>query len=507
VTSFDERPVAEGGEGVSAKPMLASDRDGFVQAHDLWTEEQYAAAAQLRRVVDEVGIELVRFSFVDQHGTLRGKTLTREALAGALKNGTTAPSSLILKDTSGRSAYAVFSPDSGLHDLQLAGAGDLVLIPDPTTFRVLPWAADTAWILCDLHLPSGEPVQFSTRRILAEQLSRLSERGYGMTVGVELEFHVYRADDPALAVGAVGGPGAPGEAPLVSPTSPGAQLLAEEHLDAVDDIVQILRGGLLALDLPLRSIELEFGPSQLEVTLAPRPALEAADNVILTRAAIRQLCKRHGYHATFMCRPAVAGTASSGWHLHQSLTSLDSGENAFAPGDGGGVLSPLGQRYLAGLLTHATAAAVFTTPTVNGYKRYLPHSLAPDRILWGIDNKGAMIRLAGPPDAAATRLENRSGEPAANPYLYIASQLISGLDGIDRELDPGAPTDDPYAQAADKLPTSLLQAIDALRASDLFASALGQSTVDWLVTLKRAEVERYLAAVGDWEQREYFSLF
>jgi glutamine synthetase len=401
----------------------------------------------------------------------------------------------------------VFAPDSELADLGLAGAGDVLLIPDPTTFRVLPWASDTAWMLCDLHLPSGEPVAFSTRRILRDQLSRLAERGYDMTVGVELEFHVYRADDPALSASAVGGPGAPGAAPAVSPTSTGAQLLAEEHLDAVDDIVQVLRKGLTALDLPLRSIELEFGPSQLEVTLAPRPALEAADYVVLCRAAIRQLCRRHGYHATFMCRPAVPGTASSGWHLHQSLVATESGANAFAPEPAGGVLSTLGQRYLAGLLANATAAAVFTTPTVNGYKRYLPHSLAPDRILWGIDNKGAMIRLAGAPDASATRLENRSGEPAANPYLYIASQLISGLDGVDRELDPGSPTDDPYAQAADKLPTSLLQAIDALRASDLFAEALGQATVDWLVTLKRAEVERYLAAVGDWEQREYFSLF
>jgi len=244
------------------------------------------------------------------------------------------------------------------------------------------------------------------------------------------------------------------------------------------------------------------------MTLAPRPGLQAADDVILARTAIRQICRRQGYHATFMSRPAGADTASTGWHLHQSLVDLESGENAFIPtaAEGGALLSSTGQRYLGGLLRHAPAAAVFTTPTVNGYKRYRPFTLAPDRICWGIDNKGAMVRAVGGPGDPATRLENRSGEPAANPYLYMASQLVSGMAGIDGEVDPGAPTEDPYAEAAVPLPASLMAALEELRDDGAFAEAFGQEVVDWILTLKGSEVERYLAEVSDWEQREYFGL-
>jgi glutamine synthetase len=351
-------------------------------------------------------------------------------------------------------------------------------------------------------------VPFSTRRIFGEALDRLAARGYGVTIGVEIEFHVFRALDEGLGDHHVAAPGRPGEAPGLGPVSRGAQLLREEDLDALDDLVQALSAGLLALDLPLRSLELEFGPSQLEMTLAPRPGLQAADDVILARTAIRQICRRQGYHATFMSRPAGADTASTGWHLHQSLVDLESGENAFIPtaAEGGALLSSTGQRYLGGLLRHAPAASVFATPTVNGYKRYRPFTLAPDRICWGIDNKGAMVRVVGGPGDPATRLENRSGEPAANPYLYMASQLVSGMAGIDGEVDPGAPTEDPYAEAAVPLPASLMAALEELRDDEAFAAAFGQEVVDWILTLKGSEVERYLAEVSDWEQREYFGL-
>lgn len=503
--SADERPVSAGGGGAAAlRPMLEADRGGFVERHGLWGDAAYAAAAQLRRVIDEHGIELVRLSFCDQHGSLRGKTLTRDALPTALRDGCTAPSSLLLKDTSGKSVYPVFTPGAGIGIAGLAGAGDIVLVPDPSTFRILPWAGRTGWLLCDVYFPDGTPVPLSTRELARQALRRLGEHGYDLTVGVELEFHVFRtvrdAIDPA-------GPGRPGEPPEVAPLTRGAQLLHEEELDSVDDVVHLLHDGLTALDLPLRSIELEFGPNQLEVTLAPRTGLAAADAVVLCRSAIRQLCRRHGYHATFMSRPLGAETASAGWHLHQSLVDAATGANAFVPETPESVLSKTGMRYLAGLLRHAAAATVFTTPTINGYKRYKGFSLAPDRIVWGADNKGAMVRAVGGHGDPATRLENRSGEPAANPYLYLASQVISGLAGIDAALDPGPPTTSPYAEEAARLPTSLMAALDALDRDPVFEAALGREVVNWYTTLKRSEVERYLSEVSTWEQREYFGLF
>jgi glutamine synthetase len=469
------------------RPLLNTDRSGFVERHNLWGSAEYAAAAQVRRVVDERGIELVRVVFCDQHGVLRGKTFDRDAFWSVLTGGCTVPSSLLLKDTSGRSVYPVFSPGGGIAVPGLGGAGDLVLVPDPTTFRVLPWAPRTAWLLCDLRFPSGAPVPLSTREVGRRVLTRLAERGYHLSVGVELEFQVFRAADP-------------------SPLTPGGRLLHEEDLDGLDDVVQLLRAALTALDLPLRSIELEFGASQLEITLAPVTGLAAADAVVLARTAVRQASRRHGYRATFMSRP-LGSAVSSGWHLHQCLVDQASGANAFVPDRPGEPLSRLGRQYLAGLLRHAPAAAVFTTPTVNGYKRYQRLSLAPDRIVWGVDNKGAMIRTVGGAGDPATRLENRSGEPAANPYLYVASQVLSGLAGIDDALDPGPPTENPYDIDAQRLPADLSEALDALSADTALTAGLGSDVVNWIIKLKRAELERYRAEVSAWEQREYGELF
>ncbi|AXG82253.1 glutamine synthetase [Streptomyces paludis] len=485
--------------------MVPAGAGGFVERHGLWDERQYVAAGQVRRVIDELGLDRVRFSFADQHGVLRGKTLTREAVPGALRSGVTAPSSLLLKDTSGRTVLPVFSGDDPLVPGGFAGAGDIVLVPDMTTFRVLPWAERTGWILCDVHHPDGTPAAYCPRGLLRGRLAALAEAGYDLDVGVELEFHVYRPAAPGTAPVSVGRPGAPGPAPEVTPLSSGAQLLHEEGLDRLDELVGLLHTGLTGLDLPLRSLELEFGPGQLELTLDAREAVRAADDALLVRAAVRQICRRNGYHATFMSRPAGAETASTGWHLHQSLRSRATGGAAFDPVDEE-PLSPVGRHYLAGLLAHAPAATVFTTPTVNGYKRYLPMSLAPDRVVWGIDNKGAMVRVVPAQGGGGARLENRSGEPAANPYLYIASQVVSGMDGMARRLDPGPPVTDPYAAEARRLPGSLGQALDALDADPVFAEALGRDVVSWITTIKRAEFARYLAYVSDWEQREYFDL-
>jgi glutamine synthetase len=486
----DERPVAEAGGGSAVRPMLAADRDGFVARHGLWDDAAHAAAAQLRRVVDELGVERVRIGFADQHGVVHGKTVTRDALPAALRSGVTAPSSLLLKDTAGRTVPPVFTPDAGLGVAGFAGVGDVVLVPDPTTFRVLPWSRDTGWLLCDVHFPDGRPVPFCTRSLLRAELGRLAATGLELTVGAELEFHVF---------------GEPGPDGVPVPLTGGGQLLHEEGLDRHDDLVRALHRGLTDLDLPVRSLELEFGPSQFEITLQARAAHLAADDVVLARAAIRQLARRAGLRATFMSRPAGSASASTGWHLHQSLRD-GTGRAVLDPSGADEHLSPAGRHWLGGLLSHAAAAAVFSTPTVNGYKRYLPHSLAPDRVGWGIDNRGAMIRIVPARDGAGARLENRAGEPAANPYLYIAAQVVAGRAGVASRADPGQPLDAPYSAPAAALPRSLGEALDALAVDPVFAEAWGNEVVAWFAALKRAEFDRYLAHVSDWEQREYFGL-
>lgn len=198
---------------------------------------------------------------------------------------------------------------------------------------------------------------------------------------------------------------------------------------------------------------------------------------------------------------------SSGWHLHQSLVARDDGRNAFA-GDGDeNPLSPVGRHFLAGLLAHARAAAAFATPTINGYRRFRPNSLAPDRATWGFDNRGAMVRVIGGAGDPGTRLENRVGEPAANPYLYFASQIHAGLDGIARRLEPGPSADRPYEAPAALLPRSLEEALAALHDDAELVEAFGPKVIDWYTRIKRAEIARFESEVTDWEQREYFDMF
>ena len=272
-------------------------------------------------------------------------------------------------------------------------------------------------------------------------------------------------------------------------------------------MVEIIRRDIVALGLPLRSVECEYGPSQCEFTFQALSGLEPADTMVLFRSAVKQICRRHGLHATFMCRPRIPNVMSSGWHLHQSLVDRKSGANAFMPNRQGELLSDTGRHFLGGLLAHARAASVFTTPTLNGYKRFRSHSLAPDRAVWGHDNRGVMVRVLGGAGDAATRLENRVGEPAANPYLYMASQVLAGLDGMERHLDPGPSADAPYDTKAEFLPKSLGEAVAALRGDAFFREKLGAGFVDYLLTIKDAEIARFQAEVTDWEHREYFEMF
>lgn len=158
-------------------------------------------------------------------------------------------------------------------------------------------------------------------------------------------------------------------------------------------------------------MEMEYGPSQVEFVFEADTGLSPADDMIMFRNAVKQVCRRHGYHATFMCRPQIPNVCSSGWHLHQSLRAADTGANLFTSVTPDQPLSPLGMHYLGGLLRDAAAAAPFSTPTINGYKRYQPLSLAPDRAIWGIDNRGVMLRVVGGPGSKAARVENRVGEP------------------------------------------------------------------------------------------------
>ena len=475
----------------------------FVERYGLWSEEQQEAAKRIEAAAAGE-VETVRFSFADQHGLLRGKTIIGAEVASALRSGCTITSTLLGKDTAHRTVFPIFTAGGGFGLPQMQGGADFVIVADPTTFRVLPWSEKTGWVLCDLYFPDGTMVPFSTRRLCRAVLQDLEQKGYDYVAGLEVEFHIFKLDDPKLLPEHATQPGEP---PAVSLLSQGYQYLTEQRYDLIEPILDLIRRDIVKLGLPLRSVEVEFGPSQVEFTFAPTVGLVPADMMVLFRSAVKQICRRHGYHASFMCRPRIANVFASGWHLHQSLRSREGGANAFVPGTEGELLSETGKHFAGGLIAHARAGALFSTPTINGYKRYRSYSLAPDRAIWGRDNRGVMLRILGGVGDSATRIENRVGEPAANPYLYMASQIIAGMDGVTRRLDPGPSADTPYETKAALLPKSLPEAIEALRESSLFRSAMGDLFIDYYIAIKQAEVARYQQEVSEWEQREYFEMF
>jgi glutamine synthetase len=485
----------------------------FVDRHELWSAEQRRAAGAVEREIKRRKLELIRFAFCDQHGVLRGKTLVAAEAARAMRSGVNMTSTLLAKDTSHRNVFSVFAAGGGMGVDEMAGAGNFVMVPDPTTFRVLPWAESTGWMLCDIYFDNGRPVPVSTRALYRDALGKLAGQGFDFCAGLEVEFHLLRIVDPKLSPDGLSWPPEP---PAVEHTTHGFQYLTESRFDQVEPILDTLREAVQALRLPLVSLEVELGPSQYEFTFAPQVGLAPADTMVLFRSALKQVARRHGYIASLMCRPRLPNSFASGWHLHQSLLDRKSGRNLFVANAKAELLSPLAKHYLAGLLAHARGAAAFTTPTVNGYKRYHGvNSMAPIQAIWARDNRGVMVRALGAPGDASTHLENRVGEPLANPYLYMASQIHAGLDGIARTLAPPPSGDAPYEISAEPLPKSLAEALAALNGDACFRAGFGSAFVDYFLRIKQAEIARCDAESGQsadpsdvtaWEHSEYFDL-
>lgn len=478
-------------------------KDGALARAGLYDDDALRMAADLLGRVQSDGLETVRLGFVDQHGIIRGKALVADALISAFRSGVSMTSTLLFKDTSHRTVFPVWSDDIGFGKGVFTGAGDALMVPDPSTFRILPWAPHSGWMLCTIHAPDGATLPFCSRSQLARAQARLADGGHAALFGLEQEFHIFRVTDPNLRHSDGGFDERPPDTELLNH---GYQYLTEARYDAAEAVLDDLRRHAQALDLPLRSMEIEFGPSQFEFTFDPGAPLAQADVTALFRAMVRQTCARAGLHATFMCLPQQRDIVPSGWHLHQSLSDAATGENLFMP-DATGTPPAAAGGWIAGLLERTAETALMLVPTVNGYKRFRPGMMAPDRIQWARDNKGAMIRALMKPGDAASRIENRLPEPAANPYLAFATQIHAGLDGIASGATPPPPVESPYAGEAPRLPADLGAAITAFEHSDFVARHFGADFRHWLATLKRAEWDRYRLSVSDWEQREYFTLF
>jgi glutamine synthetase len=480
---------------VSTPPDAGVGQPGFVAAHGLLSSEAVVRAQEVAERIATSGLRTVRLAVVDQHGVPRAKSLSPDAAIAAMSNGLDFSGAIYSLDTGNNVFVSPFAADGGFGIPEFTGFPDVVLVPDPATFRILPWANRTGWMLCDAYFGNGQPVPLDGRGLLRRQLAALADAGYDFVAGLEVEFYIVKVDTAV--------PLAPENAGFTPPPPPvsvferGYQYLSEVRLDSMTPVLEAVRDALAPLRLLPRSMEDEWGPGQLEFSFSPM----------------------RGLLATFMCRPGLPNFFSSGWHLHQSLAYRGSHTNAFASKDG--PLSETGLSYVAGLLDHALPSLVFAAPTVNGYKRYRPYSFAPDRVCWAVENRGALVRVQGSAGDASSHVEMRSGEPAANPYLYLAANIAAGLDGVTRSLTPPPAVEaDPYStEGAVMLPTSLAAAVKALDGDSFYRRAFGDTLIDYLLLMKRAEIARYEAAlsaagvtdspaeVSDWEMREYFEFF
>src|SRR5580704_12366485 len=315
----------------------------FIEKHGLWSDEERRLAADIKRRVEAEKLRYVRLAWSDTHGYVRAKTLTVPAFVSALSQGYNIGVATTTLDSAGARVFASFTRGGGMGLDEMTGSPNLTVVPDPSTFRVLPWAPGTGWILCDEYFNDGRPFHFSPRQLLRKEVRELGDLGFSSVIGAEVEWYLLRVAEDHLSDDNIGTPGTRGRPIRTWPVEPGYHYHSESNMDLMQPVFDALGDAFEALGLGLRSIENEWGPGQVECTFAPRTAVEAADSVFLFRTATRQICRRLGYFATFMSRPALKGYYSSGWHLHQSLVDARTGANLFMPPKAGEVISDLGR--------------------------------------------------------------------------------------------------------------------------------------------------------------------
>jgi glutamine synthetase len=414
------------------------------------------------RTVEERGIRFIRLWFTDILGSLKSFAIMPAELEIALTEGMQFDGSSI----------DGFSRDQ---------ESDMLAMPDPTTFQILPWrtGGDVARMFCNIVRPDGTPFEGDPRSVLRHNLERAHEMGYTFYVGPEVEYFYFRDASATPEVLDHGG---------------------YFDLTPLDVAQEYRRETIMALErlsIPVESAHHEVSPSQHELDLRHTDALNMADNLVTTRLAVKEVAMEHGIYATFMPKP-LEGHDGSGMHLHLSLFEDD--DNGFFSADEENGLSPLAYKFMAGLLRHAPEITAVTNQWVNSYKRLVAGYDAPVYASWGRNDQSAVVRVPVPKrgKSSSTRLEYRSPDPACNPYLAFSVILAAGLAGIDNDYEI------PESDAAPlHLPTTLVDALDAMESSALVKDALGDHVFEWFLRNKRREWDRYQQHVSSFELENY----
>ena len=447
-------------------------------------------AADVVRQADEAGLRLVRFLWCGNDGTVRAKSSALRGLEGRIR--------------SGIGLTVAMQAMNALDHLQsvdgMGPVGEIRLVPDPGTFRVLPYAPRTGAMLVDHVQLDGSPAPVDQRGFLKRMEARLAERDARLDAGFENEFSLATQVDGRYV---------PIDSGLCFST-----ISATAAQDYLDD----LAGALESQRIVLEQYYAELGHGQHEISTGPAPGLRAADEQLLVRESIRGVAAHHGLVASLAPKPWPEN-AGNGAHIHFSLWDGTGTRNRFHDPSAPDKLSAEARSFIAGVLAHLPGLCGLTAPSFNSYHRIVPQYWAGAFVCWGHDNREAPVRVpsvfAGM-EEASTNAELKAADASSNPYLALGGLIAAGLDGLERELEPPEPVEvDPAtigeeeraARGIARLPTTQQEALDALAADQVLTTALGPVLTESYLAVRRSEWETYSAGDETFEQQGHFSKY
>ncbi len=427
----------------------------------------------------EHDVKFIRLWFTDILGTLKSVAITVGELAEALEEG-------------------IGFDGSSIEGFARIDESDMMAMPDPTTFAILPWRPAehrVARMFCDILHPDGTPFEGDPRFVLRRNLKRATDLGYTFYVGPELEYF-YFADSEGTQVLDTGG------------------YFDLTPLDAATDLRRDTVLTLEELGIPVEASHHEVAPSQHEIDLRYTDALTMADNTMTYRLVVKEIATRFNVYATFMPKP-LANENGSGMHVHQSLFKGE--RNAFFDASDPYHLSAMARSYIAGLLHHAKEITLVASQWVNSYKRLVPGFEAPVYLSWARRNRSDLIRVPEYKRGKenATRIEYRGADPACNPYLVFATMLAAGLEGVEKGYEAPDPVEENVFEMTeqerkergiDHLPGSLWEAIEYAEGSDLLRRCLGDHLFESLILNKKIEWSNFRRQVTDYELKRYLPI-
>jgi glutamine synthetase len=432
------------------------------------------------RTIEERGVKFIRLWFTDVAGSLKSVAVAPAEIEGAFEEG-------------------IGFDGSSIEGLSRNSEADMLAVPDPTTFQILPWRGSvdsTARMFCDIANPDGTPASSDPRNVLRRAMDKARDMGFNFYIHPEIEFYLLKSSE----LGADGFP-VPVDNAGYFDNVPGGTA----H-DFRRSAVTMLENMGISVEFSHH----EGGAGQNEIDLRYADALTMADNIMTFRAVIKEVAIEQGVYATFMPKP-FNDQPGSGMHTHMSLFEGD--QNAFFDAGAQYQLSKTARRFMSGVLRHAPEITAVTNQFVNSYKRLWAGGEAPSHVAWGHNNRSALLRvpLHKPGKSQSTRLEYRAIDSAANPYLAYALILGAGLKGIENQYDlPDETLDDVWtlsdnerkALGIEGLPQSLNQAIARLEESELAAEVLGESVFDFVLRNKKREWADYRAQVTPFELKQ-----